>query len=263
MIRKFSFGAVWALCLWSCQPAFSQDTTSGKVYTLEQCVDSALARNPDVKAARFSMETGKVYRDQAKAAMLPSLSGNVSRSIYNGKSVNPYTNEYVNQQYTADNYGLNASIVLWHGSSIMNYLKQGVLEYEASRMDYQQAKDQMTINVILDYLAVLNEAEQLKMAKVQAEVTREQVKRLEVLNQSGAIAPSDLYDMRGQLSANELTVLSTQNALEAAKLDLAQLMNIPYSANMQLAPFQVAILSPYQGTVDSIYEYTLGHLAIV
>ena len=263
MIRIFSFGAVWALCAWGCRPAFSQDTASRKTYTLRQCVDLALLRNPDVTAARFSMETGKVYRDQAKAALLPSISGNVSRAVYNGKSVNPYTNEYVNQQYTADNYGLNASLVLWHGSSIMNYLKQSNLDYQASRMSYQQAKDQVTIQVILSYLAVLNQAEQLRMARGQAEVTRRQVARLEVLNQSGAIAPSDLYDMRGQLSANELTVLATGNALESATLDLAQLMNIPYAGDMQLVPVHTAILSPYQGTVDSIYQYTLGHLAQV
>lgn len=263
MIRIFSFGVVWALCAWICRPAFSQDTASGNTFTLRQCVDLALSRNPDVTTARFSMETGKVYRDQAKAALLPSISGNVSRAIYNGKSVNPYTNEYVNQQYTADNYGLNASVVLWHGSSIMNYLKQSNLDYEASQMDYQQAKDQMTIQVILSYLAVLNQAEQLRMASGQAEVTRQQVGRLEVLNESGAIAPSDLYDMRGQLSANELTVLSTRNALESARLDLAQLMNMPYSDTLRLAPVPMTILSPYQGTVDSIYQYTLGHLAIV
>lgn len=263
MIRIFSFGAVWAICVWICRPAFSQDTASRKTYTLGQCVDLALARNPDVKAARFSMETGKVYRDQAKAALLPSISGNASRAIYNGKSVNPYTNAYVNQQYTADNYGLNASVVLWHGSSIMNFLKQSVLDYQASQMDYQQTMDQMTIQVILDYLAVLNQAEQLHMASGQAEVTRQQVKRLEVLNQSGAISPSDLYDMRGQLSANELTVLSTRNALESARLDLAQLMNIPYSDTLRLARIPSTILAPYQGTIDSIYQYTLGHLAIV
>lgn len=263
MTKLFSFSAACALCIGAGMTASAQDTASAKIFTLDQCVSLALERNPDVTASRFTMQTDKVSRDEAKAALLPAISGNVSRAVYNGKSINPYTNAYVNQRYTADNYGLNASLVLWHGSSMMNYMRQNALEYEASQKDYQQARDEMTINVILDYLNVLNEEEQLQMAQTQAGVTRQQVARLETLNKSGAIAPSDLYDMRGQLSANELTELSTQNALESARLDLAQLMNIPYSADMRLAPLPTAIPGPYGGSVDSIYQYTLAHLAMV
>lgn len=171
MMTDCFFWAVWALCLGICRGALSQDTVPVKRYTLRACVDIALVSNPDVEEARFSMETRKVYVGEARAALFPSVSGNVSRAVYNGKSVNPYTNTYVTQQYTADNYGLQAGVVLWHGSSILNYLRQSNLDYKASRMDYQQARDQVTVSVILDYLAVLNQAEQLAMAREQVTVT--------------------------------------------------------------------------------------------
>lgn len=263
MIRKSFIVGLSVLCLGTFQPSSGQDTTTQKIYTLEQCVDIALKNNPDVKQSGFTMESNRVYTQEARAAMLPNISGGVSRSIYNGKSVDPYTNAFVNKQYTADNYNLSASLVLWHGSSIQNFLKQNSLAYEASKMDLQQAKDQLTINVILDYLAVLNEQEQLKMAQGQVAVTSQQVDRLTLMNKDGAIAPSDLYDMRGQLSNNQLTVLATSNALETARLDLAQLMNIPYSAEMNLAPLESTEPVAYQGTVDDIYAYGLAHLALV
>lgn len=262
MLKKFFFAAGWLGCIICHRVCKGQDTTS-RVYSLQQCVDIALKNNPDVIQSRFTMESDKVYRNGARAAMLPQISGGVSRAIYQGKSINPYTNAYVNQQYTADNYNLSASLVLWHGSSIQNFLKQSSLAYEASQMDWQQARDELTVNVILDYLAVLNNQEQYTMASKQAEVTSRQVDRLTLLNKQGAIAPSDLYDMRGQLSSNQLTVLSMKNALASSRLDLAQLMNIPYADSMRLEQVENEIFGPYVGTVDAIYQYTLEHLALV
>lgn len=242
--------------------SYSQDTTA-QTYNLQQCIDIAIKNNPTVKQAQFNLESAKVNRTQSRANILPGIEADAGRSIFNGKSINPYTNSYVNQQYTADNYGLNARITLWNGSSILNYIKQNNLNYEAGKMDLQNAKDQLTINVILDYLAVLNDEEQLKIAKQAVVVTQQQVDRLTILNDKGNIAPSDLYNTRGQLGSNEMTVLSTQNALVTAKLNLAQLMNIPYTATMQLAPVETSILAPYNGTIDDIYRYSLAHLAVV
>ncbi|TAM95245.1 MAG: TolC family protein, partial [Chitinophagaceae bacterium] len=258
MFYKISF-FLFLTSIFLSNRSFSQDTTA-QTYDLQQCIDIAIKNNPDVKQSQFTLESDKVYKREAVAGMLPGISGNISRSVYNGKSINPYTNSYINQQNTADNYGLNASIVLWHGSSVVNFIKQNSLAYEAGKMDLQNAKDRLTINVILAYLSVLSEQEQLKIAKQQVVVTRQQVDRLTIENNKGNIAPSDLYNTRGQLGSNEITVLTTQDALTTARLNLAQLMNIPYAANMELTPIATAILSPYNGTMDDIYQYAIAHL---
>lgn len=262
MNNKTIFLFLSVVCFFFTHKGYSQDTAS-QTYNLQQCIDIAIKNNPDVKNSQFTLESDKVYKQEAVANMLPGISGNISRSIYNGKSINPYTNSYINQQNTADNYGLNASIVLWHGSSVMNFVKQNSLAYEAGKMDLQNAKDQLTINVILAYLSVLSDQEQLKQAKQQVIVTQQQVDRLVIENNKGNIAPSDLYNMRGQLGSNEITVITTQNALATARLNLAQLMNVPYTANMELTPIETTILAPYNGTIDGIYQYALAHLPVV
>lgn len=263
MFNKIFLASLLLTGLFSYYNSYGQDTAVLVTYSLQQCVDIAIRNNPTVKQAELTMESNKIYWQQARSSMLPDISGGASRSIYNGKSINPYTNTYVTQQYTADNYNLNASIVLWHGSSIQNFIRQNSLAYEASREDWQQAKDQLTINVILDYLAVLNNQEQLKIAEQQVAVTGQQADRLNLLNQEGAIPPSDLYNIRGQLGSNRLTVLSTKNALETARLSLAQLMNIPYTSGMQIEPMGNDLLAGYSGTTDEIYQYALEHLALV
>jgi outer membrane protein len=95
-------------------------------------------------------------------------------------------------------------------------------------MDFQQAKDQVTINVITAYLVVLDNTELLNQVKNQLLVSKKQVERLEILEKEGANKlPSDLYDLKGTYGDNQLTVVNTSNTLKTSKLNLLQILNIP------------------------------------
>ena len=50
----------------------------------------------------------------------------------------------------AGNYSLNANLVLFNGLSLQNAIKQNALNYNASKMDLQQQKDNITLTVILN-----------------------------------------------------------------------------------------------------------------
>jgi len=232
--------------------------------TLKQCVETAIANNLQVRQSEYQAQSDKVTYNQAKANQLPFISGNIYHGINQGRSIDPFTNTYATQQINFANYNINTSITIWNGSAIQNNIKQNELNYQASQLDWQQAKDNITINVILAYLQILSGQEQLGVAKKQVEVTKNQVDRLEILNADGAIAPSVLYDLRGQLSGDELTVISVKNSLETAKLTLAQLMNVPYTTAVQLENItQQSIPTLYDGTPDNIYQLASQQLSII
>ena len=235
------------------------------VYSLQQCVDSALKNNPTVKTTFFTSETAKINYDQQRSTMLPSINAYGNYLNNGGKSVNPTTYTYINENYNSGYYQAQATLVLWNGFSIQNFIRQYALNYQATQMDYQQAKDLMTVNVILAYLTVLSNEEQLTMAKAQAEATRGKVKLLELENAEGAITPSTLSDMKGQLGTDELSVVTTQNTLETNKLALAQFMNIPYTPNLEFQQLSANNLTPvmYDATVDQIYQNAAQNLAQV
>jgi outer membrane protein len=243
----------------------AQDTPSAdNVYTLQQCVETAFKNNADVKQAELLAESARINYNQSKTTMLPDLNAGITHSSYNGRSINPYTNSYINEQNNAASYSLQSSVVLWNGCSLHNYMKQNELNYEAGKMDAQNAKDKITISIILNYLYVLSTQEQLNIALAQVEATQKKAELLEIKNEQGAITPADLYDMKGQLANDELSVVSTKNSLESAKLTLAQLMNIPYSENMKLlAISDDAFLQPYNASISEVYDNALNHLALV
>ena len=232
--------------------------------TLKQCVETAINNNLAVRQAEYQSQSDKVIYQQAKANQLPYLGASIYHGVNQGRSIDPFTNSYVTQSINFANYDINTNITLWNGSAIRNNIKQTELSYKASQLDWQQEKDNITINVILAYLQVLNNQEQLSIAKSQLEVSRNQVSRLEILNNNGAIAPSVLYDLRAQFSGDELSVVNAKNTLESAKVSLAQLMNVAYNTALQLEPMGTpGSVILYDGTPDNIYMAATQQLAIV
>jgi len=232
--------------------------------TLKQCVETAIANNLQVRQSEYQSQSDKITYQQAKGNQLPFISGNIYHGINQGRSIDPFTNTYATQQINFANYNINTSITIWNGSAIQNNIKQNELNYQASQLDWQQAKDNITISVILAYLQILSGQEQLGIAKKQVEVTKSQVDRLGILNADGAIAPYLLYDLRGQLSGDELTVISVKNSLESAKLSLAQLMNVPYTTAIQLENItEQTTPTLYDGTPDNIYQLASQQLSLI
>ena len=256
---------IWALaCFATLTGTVAQNAPgANQVYTLQQCVETAFKNNVDVKQADLLAESARLNYNLSKASMLPDLNANITHSAYNGRSINPYTNTYINEQNNAASYSLTSNIVLWNGCSLHNYMKQNELNYEAGKMDAQNARDKITINIILNYLYVLSTQEQLNIALNQVEATRKKVDLLEIKNSQGAISPADLYDMKGQLATDELSVVNTRNSLENAKLTLSQLMNVPYSEDMKLVPVNDSSVIQYGSSISEVYENALNHLAMV
>ena len=235
-----------------------------KMLTLQQCVETALTNNLDVLQSQLQMESTKIDKSQAKLNLLPSLNANAGQTFSQGRSIDPYSNTPVTQNVSSSDYGANTGVVLFNGLSLQNLIKQYSLNYEASKMDWQQAKDNLTLSVILGYLQVLSTEDQLTQSRNQATLSGSQVERLQLMNQQGAIRPSDLSDLQGQYANDKLTIVNTQNAVETAKINLCQLMNIPYDSGMELERIDLAAFAvKYESTRDQIYQTALQQLALV
>ncbi len=243
----------------------AQDSTGKSApLTLKECIETAITNNINVKRSEYDRDNSKVNLQLAKGQLLPSIGAAVIHGSNQGRNINPYTNTYINQSVSFANYGLDGSATLFNGFSIQNSIKQYALNYEAGKMDVQQQRDNVTILVILAYLSVLSNQDQLTLANQQYDVTRKQVERLEIMNKEGAIAPATLFDMKGQSGTDELNMVTTKNALETAKLTLAQLMNIPYSEDIVLARvFDESTPVLYEGAINDIYAQASENLAIV
>jgi outer membrane protein len=233
-------------------------------YTIQQCIDSALRNNSSVKALDFTARSAEVARLQQIGNMIPTLSGLGQYYNSGGRSLNTYTYQYLNESYTQGYGQITGSVILFNGFSLLNYLKQFSLAYEADKKDLQYQKDLMTITVIQDYLTILANEELLNLAQRQAADNRHRVDLMTIQDTLGAIAPSALTDQKALLNTNELTIVSTKNALEQSKLKLAQDMNVPYSPNLDVAKLNIdPVPVLYNASVDQVYLNATHNIAAI
>ena len=240
---------------------FAQNTVSGKL-TLQQCIEIGIANNLEVLQGDLQAQTDEINWKQTKTNMLPDLSATVSHGLNTGRSIDRNTNTYVNQNSSYGNYSLGSGVTIFNGFSMQNLVRQSKLAYEASKMTFQQRKDNLTLNIILAYLQVLNDEDLLVQARNQAQLSNSQVDRLSLLDKEGAIPPSQLSDVKGQYAGDQITIINAQAAVETAKIDLCQLMNVPYDKNISVERLDInAFAGIYTDTPDKIYETALQQFA--
>jgi outer membrane protein len=235
-----------------------------KTLTLQQCVQTAIANNLDARQSDLQNQSAEANLKQAKASRYPSISGDINHGMNQGRSIDPFTNSYITQGVNFANYGLNASVTLFNGGSISNTIKQNAYTFEATKMDLQQNKDNITLQVILAYLQVLSNEDLLQQNKNQLVLSGKQVERLEIMDKDGAVKPSELYDLKGQYANDELSIIASQNQLDASKLSLAQLMNVPFEKDLKLERLDVETeVKLYDGGTQMIYDLASKQMGFV
>ncbi len=263
-MNKIRTVCVFLLFLLLNEAGIAQNNLPAGKLSLQQCVETAIANNLDVQQSNLLMQRSKIDWNQARLNLLPNLTGNAGLDITQGRNIDQATNTYINNKATYGNYGLNSNVVLFNGLYLQNAVKQNALAYEASRMDWQQAKDNITINTILAYLQVLTNEDLLVQSRSQVVVSKNDIDRLDILNKEGAIQPSQLSDIKGQYANDQLAIINTQNSLEISKITLCQLMNIPYDKNLQLERINAeAYATKYEQSPDSIYQVALQQFSLV
>jgi len=233
-------------------------------FTLQQCIDSAVKHSIAVQQSAIDMEQQRVGWNSAKAAVLPVVGADISHGINSGRSIDPFSNTYVNQTVNRAGYGVGADLLLFNGGFRRNSIRQQATAYEASRMEWKATRDNLVLEVILSYLQVLRDEDAVVLAQQQMQTSTAMVERLEVMNKQGAIRPSDLADLRGQLLGDKGMMAEAVNRLNLSKLLLLQQMNQPFDSTVRLSRAGLNLSdSSMEKTREQIFAEALQYFAPV
>ncbi len=230
-------------------------------YNLEECIALALKSNAEAQKSANSSEAALLDLRQAKASLLPTLSGQLDHNISTGFSTDPNTNTIVSQNITSGNQYLSTNVVLFNGLNLLRTIRQQAFAYRATQMDEQRIKDELTMDVILAYLQVITAKDALNQYKQQRDVTQKQLERLAILNKDGAVPPGEYYDVKGQFSGDQITVLTAENTLRTNVITLTRLLNIPYSKVLTFEPInQLPDVTSASMSQQHLYEKAASSL---
>src|SRR6185369_4941548 len=126
-----------------------------QAWSLQQCIDYALSHNITVKQSELNTEASKATVQQSVAGFFPSLNGNAGQSYYYGRSIDPTTNQFTNNEVRSNNFSLSSGIPLFEGFQLQNTLKQSKLNYLSSQYDLEKIKNDISLSVVTFYLQIL------------------------------------------------------------------------------------------------------------
>ena len=90
-------------------------SAQGKQWTLQECVEHALANNISVKQSELDYETAEIAKRDAFGNFLPSLNGSASNSWNTGLTQNVTTGVLQSQTTRNSSYNVTAGITLFNG----------------------------------------------------------------------------------------------------------------------------------------------------
>ncbi len=243
-------------------PAMAQQTLSDRPIGLEEAIGIALKNNPQLKQSDLQVQANDIAHQQSRWQRWPSLSFSASQGFSFGRNIDPFTNEFVQQNISFNNYQLGANVTLFNGFQLQNTVKQNEQITLASQKEYDAARNSVMLNVALSYLQVLNNQELVIVAERQLDATNEQVTRMDRLVTAGVEPVTKLLDLKAQMANDELNLLNAQNNVELSKLSLKQHMNIPGNTQLEIAA--IALPDPqiqlYDATVNEVYEAAIASL---
>ena len=245
-----------------CYLGFSQNTIK-TFYSLNDCIDIAIKNNLTLKSSTLRAETSSVNFKQAKYNVLPNLNANYNLGVNNGRSIDPFTNDYINQELTFSNAGLNLNLTVFNGFRLMNTIKQNRFNMQAAEMEIEEAKQNLILDVTLAYIQILNSKDMVELAKARLETTSKQLTRLGVLYKEEVGNPADYTDMQGQYALDEMSVMNAENAFKEGVLNLIQLLNIETSdSDLVFESIEGLIESEkYNLSADEVFNDALENLA--
>lgn len=227
-----------------------------ETWTLENCVSYALTHNLSVKARQLNIESGQLQLTEAKDRFLPSLNASAGESLNFGRGLTA-NNTYADRNTTNFQWGASLQLPLFQGLSEYRQIKVAKSNLQQLLYEHEAAKDNVTLNIISQYLQVLYAKEVHASALSQLSQTTYEVGRQKALLEAGKVPEADLLDAESQKAQDELQVVTSENDIKDSLVELANLLQLPDVGNFDIAPIPED--EPIIPTAESVFNAAMMH----
>ena len=234
---------------------------SDSLWTLDRCVDHATQYNLDMKRQELMLQSADQDVTQSKLNLLPNLNGSYEHQLGAGRVLDRGTYEWVNSNVSQGDLSLQSDLVVFDGLQNLNTMKMSKANYLKNIEDLEAMEDNLMLEVMTNYLTLLRNQELVDVAKMNVEVTQQQVERMEKLVEVGNEPRGRLLEVKAQLSDVKLVQTQAMNTMEISRLDLMHLMNITDQVDFDIE--KPDFPEPSMADIpqlDSVYTYALSFL---
>lgn len=257
MDKKLYCAAVLGMMLTVWAPLQAQD-----VWNLERCIQYAQENNITIQQSRGAVRTAHLAERQAKTARLPNISANVNAGEQYGRTIDPTTNQFLTTGIGFNSLSLNAGVSVFSGGLINHQIKQAKWDAQAAMADLENAANNLGLQVAQAYLSILLSEEQAASARRRMEQSRRQLDATLKLINAGNIPQADRYNIESQIARDEQALVTAQNSVDLAYLNLKQLLQLEPDFPLQIERPVVPIpadVNPETYALSAVYSVALGN----
>lgn len=217
--------------------AVAGNAQTNGMWTLKACIDYAMAHNVQLLKSAATEKSASVDVSEAKAGLLPSLSGAVTQGV-NYRPFQESGGNFVNggiATSAADkatqngSYGINAQWVVWNGGKNKMNVTNAQYTQQLAAYDTQTQANKIKEQIAQLYVQILYMVEAEKVNRVLLAQDSTICARGQQMVSVGSMSKADLAQLQSQVSQGRYNVVNVQTQIADAKMQLKQLLEIPAS----------------------------------
>jgi len=245
-------------------------STQAQQFTFEQCIDYALEHNRSIAGSKLNVDLQRETWNQSKRDILPYISGSVQSDVMFGKSIDPTTNDFVNERLFSSNFYIGAEVSLFKGLTQRNRMVYEKLQFLIASERDQQEKINTTFAVMTNYYNVLYHKLLMVLADEQVRLSEKQLKKAELLVKTGLKPSTEILEMDAHLAGEKHNAVQIENLLHEALLNLKNSMNYPIEDSIEIVDSFNFVSGSENPTIEDIYAKAcdamptgrIAHLAV-
>lgn len=235
-LRLAGAGAAIATLL-AVRVASGQSTTSAaKTVTFDDAIRIALTQSTSIKQAQNAAALDGASVQEQKLGFLPDLRLSTSGSQNVGRNFDQSAGSVVNQTTQSMSAGLSSSVTLFDGLKNVSSLHAAQLSEQAGEQDLARAKQTAVFTVASNFLSLVSQQEQLRVQQENLTAQEAQEAQIKQLVDAGARPISDLYQQQATTASARSAIVDAQRAVELAKVDLIQTLQLDPRGTFEFAP---------------------------
>jgi outer membrane protein len=231
--------------------AFAQ---TGGLYSLQGAIDLAIKNSIDVRLAEINTEQAEISYKQSKLNVTPDASLTAGQFFQSGRSIDRFTNQFVQTTVRSNNFQLQSSALLFGGGQIRQGIQQSKYLWLASESDLKNVSQNVALNVANLFLQVLQARELANSARQTLANTVLQLERTSKLFEAGVVNEGQVLNLKAQKASDELTLTNAENQENLALANLKMLLRLPSDTPFDIVAPVVSANKP------EIYPYSLYEL---
>ena len=195
--------------------------------TLDECMAYAVENSPRVKKQYYTNDNYRQDRGEALASLFPSISGDVSATSNHGRSIDPQTNSYTNNNNFSNSYSLSTRMPLFAGLSGINTYRATRVGVAMGREEIEQVKDEVALEVMQAYFDVVYYSKATEFAAAQLAASTENHRKGSKQEELGIVSAAERLQLEAQMAADDYTLTWQENLRDQAMIVLKERMNYP------------------------------------